>query len=74
MTNCIETKLRSTPTNKKNRRGKKNRRRERVLSMETLQSRGSMVANVWIGSAIHEWKVFGKMHSGSNVLTWPRMI
>ncbi|ELP34867.1 hypothetical protein RBSWK_01160 [Rhodopirellula baltica SWK14] len=46
MTNCIETKLRSTPKNKKNRRGKKNRRRECVLSMETLQSREWMAAKV----------------------------
>ncbi|MEP2311180.1 MAG: hypothetical protein ABJH87_21730, partial [Rhodopirellula bahusiensis] len=53
MTNFIETKLRGTPKNKKNRRGKKTRRRERVLSMEPLQSRELMAADFsWLGDTL----------------------
>lgn len=53
MTNFIETKLRGTPKNKKNRRGKKSRRRERVLSMEALQSRELMAADFsWLGDTL----------------------
>ncbi|PHQ37074.1 coiled-coil domain-containing protein [Rhodopirellula bahusiensis] len=53
MTNFIATKLRGTPKNKKNRRGKKSRRRERVLSMEALQSRELMAADFsWLGDTL----------------------